>query len=51
MNSHRYQYLYLPAMRFVRQLSPAKRALLIVAKITLIVVLLSFQIATISGSV
>ena len=51
MNSHRYQYFYTPVIRFVQQLSPRKQALLIAAKIALIVILIGFQIASISGSV
>ena len=50
MSSHRYHYLYLPINQFLRRLSPSSQRLFTVAKVALVVALVSFQIARISGS-
>ena len=50
MTSHRNQYLYLPILQFLSQLSPVSQRLLAVAKVALIVALLSSQLPGISGS-
>jgi hypothetical protein len=50
MSSHRYHYLYLPIIQFLRRLSPISQRLLTVAKVALVVALVSFQISGISSS-
>ena len=50
MSSHRYQYLYLPIIQFLRRLSPCSQQLLTIMKVALVVALVSFRIASISSS-
>lgn len=45
MNNHRYQYVYLPATRLIRKLSPPARWLLLLAKAALIVTLIGFELS------
>lgn len=51
MTNHRQKFLYTPVVRFIQQLSPGKQAMLTIAKLTLIVVLVGFQLASINGLV
>jgi len=45
MKAHRYHYLYLPVSRFFDQLSPQTQKFLIIGKVTLICLLVGFEIA------
>jgi hypothetical protein len=50
MSSHRYQYLYLPINQFLSRLSPISQRLFTVAKVALVVALVSFHLSGISSS-
>jgi hypothetical protein len=49
MNNHRYQYLYLPIIRFMQQQSPNRKWLVISLKISVVVALVGFHLASSAG--
>jgi hypothetical protein len=49
MNSHRYQYLYLPLAKFLDRLSPRAQLFLVAAQLGLVIGLLCFKLLIVAN--